>query len=384
MSPKVVLVVLIGLCSVWLCQATIDPAVLDSLKAFAAGFDYFPVNWPLATVDPCDAPLAYGGTIICENNKVVEIRLGSLFEKIQGTLPTAITGVTDLEVLDLYNNAIKGTIPDLSPLQNLQLLFLNRNRLEGTIPESLGELQNLTSLLLSFNRLTGKIPDALGELENLEALYLSGNELEGDIPSSLGNLTELLVLGLHYNNLTSIPSSLDSLGNLVFMYMQYNHLVGPIPAFMGLPFLKVLHLGGNNLTGTIPDFQNLGNLRGLVLGPNKLNGTISQSIGNSPHLEQFLAGGNQLEGEIPTNLGSLSALKRLELQYNLLVKGIPEFTKPPQYMNLSNNKLRKLPPFLTTSPIQGSYYDLRNNSFPCPVPAWCGSNGNSMCLPCRR
>ena len=48
---------------------------------------------------------------------------------------------------------------------------LNYNDLEGTIPSELGHLHNLEWLDLSSNNLSGSIPKELGGLSRLTALY---------------------------------------------------------------------------------------------------------------------------------------------------------------------------------------------------------------------
>src|SRR5690606_25780107 len=67
----------------------------------------------------------------------------------------------------------------------INLLF---NNLNGTLPTTLGELKNLEKLELSFNSISGKIPNEVGNLEKLEVLAINGTALTGSIPASLGNL----------------------------------------------------------------------------------------------------------------------------------------------------------------------------------------------------
>ena len=70
-------------------------------------------------------------------------------------------------------------------------MSISLNRLTGTIPDWLGGLTTLTGLSLWGNQLTGEIPDALGNLSLLEQLVLHENHLSGDFPAELGNLTNL-------------------------------------------------------------------------------------------------------------------------------------------------------------------------------------------------
>ena len=79
--------------------------------------------------------------------------------------------VTSLEFYVWYDQRLTGTIPaELGGLTNLERLSLSDNYLTGTIPAELGGLTNLQSLTLYDNYLTGTIPAELGGLTNLQSL----------------------------------------------------------------------------------------------------------------------------------------------------------------------------------------------------------------------
>ena len=93
-----------------------------------------------------------------------------------------------------------------------------------------------------------------------------------------------------------------------------------------------LSLRGNNLVGEIP--SELGNLSGLTLlflSHNRLSGAIPPELGNLSSLEALDLWANQLNGEIPKELGNLSNLEWLDLDINQL-----SGTIPPELGNLSN------------------------------------------------
>ncbi|KAL9151921.1 hypothetical protein ABFS82_11G083900 [Erythranthe guttata] len=77
----------------------------------------------------------------------------------------------------LDGNSFIGTIPNMSDLVNLKILF--------------APFLLLISWHLENNQLTGSLPSYLGKLPYLQELYVQNNSLSGEIPSSLlrGNLT---------------------------------------------------------------------------------------------------------------------------------------------------------------------------------------------------
>ncbi|XP_008645599.1 receptor like protein 22 isoform X2 [Zea mays] len=93
--------------------------------------------------------------------------------------------LTALTAMDLSNNKLNGTIPDLvGNLVILHLLNMSHNAFTGNIPLQLGRMSQLESLDLSWNYLSGEIPQELTNLTFLETLDLSNNNLAGMIPQS--------------------------------------------------------------------------------------------------------------------------------------------------------------------------------------------------------
>ena len=73
-----------------------------------------------------------------------------------------------------------------------------------------------------------------------------------------------------------------------------------------------LVLDANNLSGEIPaELGSLSNLIGLSLSANALSGEIPAELGSLSNLESLNLEGNSLSGEIPAELGSLSNLDSL-------------------------------------------------------------------------
>ena len=245
---------------------------------------------------------SWHGVTTDRNGRVVELDLSE--NELNGTIPSELANLSNLETLNLSENQLRGTIPpELGNLSNLEVLHLFENRLSGTIPSELGNLSNLGALGLFNNNLRGTIPSDLAKLNNLRYLFLWGNQLDGSIPSELGRLT-----------------------NLGWLYLSDNRLSGTIPSELGnLTNLERLFLWGNQLSGTIPsEFGNLTNLMMLALSDNQLSGAIPPELGNLINLEALSLWGNELSGIVPPDLENLSGLTQLYLADNQLSGCLPE------------------------------------------------------------
>ncbi|KAJ9165953.1 hypothetical protein P3X46_020763 [Hevea brasiliensis] len=246
-----------------------------------------------------------------------------------GNFPGEITlGMTQLEILDMYNNNFSGPLPlDLVHLKNLKHLHLGGNYFSGSIPESYSEIQSLEYLGLNGNGLSGKVPSSLAKLKNLRNLYVGYfSTYEGGIPPDFGSLSSLEVLDMAFCNLTGeIPPSLGKLKRLHSLFLQMNNLSGFIPPELSsLISLKSLDLSINNLIGEIPEsFSELKNIIRIHLFKNNLYGQIPEFIGNFPNLELLHAWGNNFSSELPKNLGRNGKLKMLDVSFNHLTGLIP-------------------------------------------------------------
>ena len=133
--------------------------------------------------------------------------------------------------LIIDRNGFDGSIPDLSGLTSLKLLWLHTNELTGAVPDGTMLPASLDDLNLRDNMLMGAIPD-LSALDNLTRLRLHNNSLSGAVPGSLGGLDSLKQLWLH-NETDS-----EGLGNNMFTSIDDG--VGGLSNT-----LIEIHLGGN-------------------------------------------------------------------------------------------------------------------------------------------
>ncbi|PKU73555.1 receptor-like protein EIX2 [Dendrobium catenatum] len=326
---------------------------------------------------------------------------------------------TQVELLDFSCNQFSGTIPsNFGQLQPYIIhLSLAYNNLSGTIPSSIGYLQELQIINLSNNFLIGSIPSSLKNCSHLNALVLEHNNLSGQIPRSLGKLVLLQTLHLSNNDLSgSIPQSLQNCTKLETLDLGNNNLNESIPAWLGerLPALRILRLRSNKFTGQIPfQLSNLKSLQVLDLANNHLFGTIPRSFGafkalNSPlkvntylryghykgtYYEENISiyvnnrqqiytktlslmasidlSGNKLSGEFPETLTNLSGVIILDLSNNNLTGKIPQnidSMKELEYFDLSNNHFFGEIPITMSSLMFLSNLKLSNNNFSGVIP----------------
>ncbi len=287
--------------------------------------------------------------------------------------------VSDCEVLLAARDALAGPggSLDWSPDTNIEqwhgiwvdddlnrvtVASLSRSDLRGTIPGSLEGLSSLEILSLAFNELTGEVPAGLGGLVTLEELHLDNNRLTGELPQSLTGLTELWRL-YFYNN----PGLCASINDPVQMWLQniyqvygsscapsdssedrevlvklYNATDGanwsmrenwlssrPMRDWHGITTdadgrVTGLLLWRNQLRGEIPsDLGSLSNLETLPLSYNELTGGIPSELGNLSNIRYINLTENQLTGEIPISLGRLTNLHTLYLSGNQLTGDVP-------------------------------------------------------------
>ena len=225
-------------------QTDIPQAECQALVAFytstnGASWKDSPANNWNVTQFPC----SWTGVVCSAGSPghVTQIQLAG--NNLVGSIPD-LSALSSLQILFLYNNQLSGSIPALSAFSSLQILSLYGNQLSGSIP-ALSALTSLQALDLGSNQLSGSIP-ALSALTGLKYLFLYGNQLSGSIPTILP--ASLQYLSLNGNQLSGSIPALSALTGLQFLYLNNNQLSGIVPAGV-CNTTRVLDLGYNKLTG---------------------------------------------------------------------------------------------------------------------------------------
>jgi hypothetical protein len=226
--------------------------------------------------------------------------------------------------VNLSDNLLHGSLPDISQLENLQYFNVGPsshsflNLLAGPIP-SLAGLTSLQTFIANNQQLIGPIP-ALTGLTNLSYFDVANNRLTGDIPS-LNGLSKLVHFNVSNNRLTGTFPDLSGLTNLDYFRVGTNRLTGVLPALNPLTKLTYLDVSGNIFAGSLPALTGLTNLQDFLAGGNQLTGNIPV-LTSLPHLADFQVPLNHLTGSIPT-LGDLTSLSLFAISANQLTGPVP-------------------------------------------------------------
>ena len=370
--------------------------------------------------------------------------------RLSGKIPAKLGSLRKLTYLDLGDNQLSGEIPvELGNLRNLTWFHLDHNQLSGKIPDCLGNIKSPFSLNLSYNQLSSSdilfslnhsvriqmeqnrlgfssivpnINDGDGNARNSRYKYSPQRFLDTkdsifvDIDSSIeisvsddyysnvytwykdgkaiddssnnstytinsftysdiGNywveitnpsvprLTlrrESIRLLLGYNSKNRLNSITDSLALVAlhdntggFKWDNRWDLNSPYKKWYGVEItesgrVSSLNLTHNNLDGNIPiELGLLDSLDRLYLNNNNLVGTIPVEIGSLRRLEWLLLDNNELSGTIPVELGLLDSLDRLYLNNNRLDGEIPlelGNLSSLKWLLLNNNELSGIIP----------------------------------------
>ncbi|XP_004250411.2 receptor protein-tyrosine kinase CEPR2 [Solanum lycopersicum] len=259
--------------------------------------------------------------------------------QLSGNLPSELADCANLKVLNVTDNNMNGTIPDLSRLAKLEVLDLSNNCFSGQFPAWFGKLTSLVALGLGGNEYDeGKLPDLFGKLKKVYWLFLAGSNLTGQIPESIFEMEALGTLDISINQMSgNFPKSINKLRNLFKIELYQNNLTGELPVeLVDLIHLQEIDVSRNQLHGTLPKgIDNLKNLTVFQIFKNNFSGQIPPGFGDMQHLNGFAVYSNSFTGEIPANLGRFSPLNSIDISENNFSGAFPKYL-------CQNNNLQNL------------------------------------------
>jgi Leucine-rich repeat (LRR) protein len=247
--------------------------------------------------------------------KVQELSLSD--NQISGVLPEALLQFHDLSAVDVSNNRLHGTLPNV--IGPLRYLNLASNYFSGTFPERILHTA-FEAINFADNKFTGTIP----RMACVKALYLiyfnvSYNFFTGRLDLSFDEYYSALgIFEVSHNRFSGpIEGFLTHMPNLIQLRLSSNHFSGSLStAISKMMLLKSCYLNQNRFVGNIETVFNVSNQRNLQvidLSDNKLQGTIPENYIALPHLRVIALSKNCFEGSIPSTVCTATNLTVLAM-----------------------------------------------------------------------
>lgn len=281
------------------------------------------------------------------------------FNYFQGGIPGAVAALPKLRVLWAPRATLEGELPgNWSSCQSLEMVNLGENLLSGGIPRGLLDCAHLKFLNLSSNKFAGSV-DASLPVPCMDVFDVSGNRLSGSIPVFLSKdcpsprLLPFDDLVSEYTSFFSdqaIAGFVSSSGVMATDLTSYhsfarNNFTGTVTSLpvaaekLGMQGAYAFLADGNSLAGELQPglFGKCNSSRGFIVdvSNNLITGGIPAEIGSlCRSLVVLGVAGNRLSGLIPTSIGQLDYLIRLDLSRNQLGGGIPAFVKKLPHLEL--------------------------------------------------
>ncbi|XP_022883104.1 probable leucine-rich repeat receptor-like protein kinase At1g35710 [Olea europaea var. sylvestris] len=337
------------------------------------------------------------------------------FNKLNVPLPHLFENISEiisLRRIDLSQNHLVGSLPDITRFSSLKKLYLSNNHLDGLHPQSLHQPSSLESLDLSGNQLK-RLPEAIEHLLNLKYLNLSSTSLEGTITEHhLSNLTQLTKLDLSSNNVSFsfsfdwippfqlqirlshcnmgpyFPNWIRTQNSLQELYLSFVGISDTLPNWLwSMTSIQLLDLSHNNIMGRMPDLAlKLNHYEQLDLSHNNLSGPIPISIfqySTTLGIETLVLSDNQLDGELPDCWMNLHDLSVLNLANNKFTGKLPPTLSTPKWLTIlhlgNNNFTGELPPSWKNC-TQLRKLDVGGNKLTGTIPAWIGTHLTNLAV----
>eukprot|EP01127_Copromyxa_protea_P023803 TRINITY_DN9098_c0_g1_i1.p1 TRINITY_DN9098_c0_g1~~TRINITY_DN9098_c0_g1_i1.p1 ORF type:complete len:1383 (-),score=196.66 TRINITY_DN9098_c0_g1_i1:117-4265(-) len=289
--------------------------------------------------------------------------------KISGVIPD--TFGSSLDIIDLHNNALSGTISSKlgTKHSSLKHFDISNNKISGVIPDTFAS--SVKHFSVAHNSLTGSIPATFNSFSSITFLDFSDNKLEGTLPSfksvviSYYNMSKNQISG-------SLPSSISSLSLVNTVDVSSNLLSGTLPNFASLSRLFLMSLRDNNFIGSFPSTLGSTSLVSLKMDSNSFDGTIPTSLQKLTALTFLNISKNNFEGTIPDVWSKMTALTYLSIGNNRFEGNLPSSMKNLKSLKsllMENSRFSGTFPLVVTALTQLQEFTIVNNSFTGTLPA---------------
>ena len=166
--------------------------------------------------------------------------------KLTGSLHEGITGLKNLESLDIQRNELTALPAGLAGLGRLRVLNITENHFASLPFDVLGRVP-LIELFVAKNELSGVlIGDDVSELAQLQVLDITGNAVTYITNSTQLSLPALHRLSCSSNRLNSLPN-MTSWVSLLTLLADDNSIISLPEGFITLPKIKSVDFSGNNI-----------------------------------------------------------------------------------------------------------------------------------------
>jgi Leucine-rich repeat (LRR) protein len=236
---------------------------LPHLQSISLSLNCFEHELPSSICEARDAGVismdGLGSAKGCKNVVTVPFTSVSLVRSLDGTIPDCVWSMSNLKMLNLAGNGLRGRIGAAASMSSLLSLTLSHNYLSGEIPLWL-QTKNLSHLDLSHNKLTGDVNGfrhqddfdfsdswnfaSPGSRYSNRSLTLTVNRLSGDVPDSFGKYADLDILSGNLFGCGNLPKNDENSDSVTCGSEQYDQtlqlmggVLGSIVCLMGMLYL---------------------------------------------------------------------------------------------------------------------------------------------------
>ncbi|KAL0002286.1 hypothetical protein SO802_016067 [Lithocarpus litseifolius] len=229
-----------------------------------------------------------------------------------------------LEVLNLSHSHDLTRTPDFSRLPNLKKLILKDCTSLFEVHQSIGDLDKLVLVNLKGCKNLRSLPRSLCKVKSLESLILSDCSNIDNLADNLGEMEYLTTLRIDNTAIRTVPSTINRLKNL--KHFSLHGCKGSQPKTLSSYFSSLISPSKipKSVNILLDSVQGLSSLKELCLSDcDLLDDTIPKGLGSLCALQSLNLQGNKFHA-LPSSLGGLPRLRRLNLDYCRELQSIPD------------------------------------------------------------